>query len=249
MSNYDSDVLLSTEEYQKCQRIWQIYRILKTESEVIRSGFGTYGVYDYEVGVSFDMNRSESDLEYTAGMQILVMLITALFPDLFSEEDKQTMLYTTLIHEVGERKFGDIPDDGNRDEERKNRLELEAVTDILKGLPEDLAEKVRFDFMAMQMRSSKLGQFLYCADKVEAVLQGLIYEDEGRGGDLKIKKDWTSQDRRGSETTGSTALADVWAVHFLEVTSKMYAQKLFIGILRAAVEDVRGEWFAWINNV
>ena len=103
--------------------------------------------------------------------------------------------------------------------------------------------------MAMQTRSSKLGQFLYCADKVEAVLQGLIYEDEGRGGDLKIKKDWTSQDRRGSETTGSTALADVWAVHFLEVTSKMYAQKLFIGILRAAVEDVRGEWFAWINNV
>lgn len=245
MSNYDQEVSLNTEDYEKCQKIWQVYRILKTESEVIRSGFGTYGIYDYKVGACFDMNRSESDLEHTAGMQILVMLTMAFFPDLFSEEDKQTILYITLIHEVGERRFGDIPDDGNRDEERKNRLELAAVMDILKSFPKELAEKVRLGFMEMQARSSALGQFLYCADKVEAVLQGLIYESEGRGGDLKMKEGWTLQDLRGSEATESTDLVDVWAVHFLQVTSKMYTQTLFAGILRAAVEDVRGEWFAW----
>ena len=251
MSNYKHQTGLSTEDYQKCQAIWRFYKTVKTESEVIRSGFGMYGVYHYNMRAVFDLDRSESDLEHVMGMQILVTLVSLFFPVLLSREEKDLAIYTTLVHEAGERIFGDIPDDGNRDEARKNQVELQAVRELVAELPAEVAARIGTIFMEMQQRSSRLGQFLYCAGKVEAILQGLIYESEGRGGDISVKMavvDLSQQDKRGIERSNSKMLVDIWSVHFFDVTKNMYASEIFTGILRAAMEDVRGAWFAWLEQ-
>ncbi len=153
-----------------------------------------------------------------------------------------------MSHEIGEKKLGDLPDDGRRDEEAKNRTELEAIRDFCRTLPPDLGNRLLNDFMELQTRNSRRGQIAFCIDKSEAVLQSLLYEADGRGGNLTnkaITSKISEQDAYYMRMTKSSALVDNWAAHFLDKAKGMECLPVFEEILRAAVENVRGKWFDW----
>ena len=213
--------------------IWQKYLILKSECEVVRAGFGIYGIYPYKLGARSDWSRSESDLEHTAGMVILTMLMAMYHPEIVPPSEVALYMMAALLHEVGETEIGDIPDDGSRNEAEKITRERQDA------------------LIEFQDLTTRRGRVLYCLDKVEALLQGLRYERDGRGGDVRNKEAMmclSAQDQRGIERSQSTRLVDIWAAHYLDKTAAMPEARVFNELLKAAVIEVRGEWFSWAQD-
>lgn len=233
---------------ERSQLVWQKYLYLKRESLVIRSGFGLYGVYAYDPKQPFATDRSESDLEHTAGMTALTSLVAMYYPELIRPSEMPLFLMAAQLHEIGEVELGDLPDDGTRDEKHKCRVEQKVMDRYLKDLPEPYNTELALFFLEFQHRSTRRGRILYCLDKLEAVFQGLIYEKEGRGGDWHAKEricNFSAQDRQNMAETGSSQLVDIWAVHFMDQIADIPEAPNFLEILGAAVCDIRGEWFPW----
>lgn len=239
------------EEKERCNLIWHGYCRVKNQMMVIRSGFGMYGVYPYDLNEPIVEVRSESDAEHAYGCGVLINLIAMHFPEMITPEEAFWYKFLMDVHDLGECDDGDIPDDGKRDEELKNRRELQTIMKFGETfLPGKNADLTAF-FREFQSRSTKRGRNVFCLDKVETVLQGLRYESTGHGGDISVKMktvELSAQDKRNMEMTGSTALVDIWAAHFLEVTRGMVEARIPRLILRAATENVRGEWFPWAEK-
>ncbi len=101
-------------------------------------------------------------------------------------------------------------------------------------------------------KNTQRGRILYLVDKLETILQGLIYESEGLIGDVRnvcrFFGQISAQDQRSFEKTQSYVLADLWGIHFVERTKDFPEAELFLEILDVAVRDVRGEGFAWMEQ-
>lgn len=236
---------------ERGQQVWQKYYYLKRESRVVRSGFGLYGVYDYDPEQPFDGARSESDLEHTAGMTALTTLTSLYYPELIPPAELSLYLAAAQLHEIGEVELGDLPDDGTRNEQQKCQAERAAVERYVRDLPAPFGAELAMFFIEFQHRSTRRGRILYGLDKLEAVLQGLIYEREGRGGhslNKSRRRKLSAQDRQNIADTGSPKLADIWAVHFMERILATPEEPVFLEVLEAAVRDVRGEWFPWAQQ-
>lgn len=233
---------------EKYRLIWQKYATLKRQCMILRSGFARLGIYSGTPDGRTEPGRSESVAEHVLGTLILANVIAMFCPEVMTEAELVRSVRLLLCHEVGESDSGDIPDDGRRDELAKNQAELRAMTNYCQDLPTNYAMAAIHDFTKFQSRSSELAQVVYCIDKIEAVLQGLIYEQDGRGGDMTseaIVQSLSEQDQMYMKRTGSTSLVDNWSAHFFDHSRGFRCAPLFRKILRAAVEDVRGEWFAW----
>lgn len=235
----------------KSLAIWRCYQRLKSESEVIRSGFGLYGVYQFDMAKPFDRQRSESDLEHTAGLTWLTALVSMFYPGLIPASQMALSMLVALVHEIGETELGDIPDDGLRDENKKRAIEHEVLQGLISDLPPFFRRRILIGFTELQARTTERGRIMYCLDKLETILQGLIYESEGRGGDYHYKmkqRRISQQDRNNIRDTGSCKLVDIWSKHFLEKIADFPEAPIFTDILRAAVVDIRGEWFSWYEE-
>lgn len=231
--------------------IWQKYLILKSECEVVRAGFGIYGIYPYTLGARSDWSRSESDLEHTAGMVILTMLMAMYHPEIVPPSEVALYMMAALLHEVGETEIGDIPDDGSRNEAEKITRERQVMMRFVSDLPGPYGSQLMDALIEFQDLTTRRGRVLYCLDKVETLLQGLRYERDGRGGDARNKEAMmrlSAQDQRGIERSQSTRLVDVWTAHYLDKTAVMPEARVFNELLKAAVIEVRGEWFSWAQD-
>ena len=231
--------------------VWRKYEQLKNQSKIIRAGFGLTGIYPYNVENPRELQRSESVLEHVMGAMNLLTLISVYYPEAIPQTELLPCLLLLMHHEVGEGEIGDLPDDGNRDEAAKNRAELEAMKAYCITLPKDFGRDLLIDFMELQSRMLRRAQWVYLADKLEAVLQGLIYERDGRGGSFDMKAMITKvsdQDQHYIQRTGSIKLVDNWAAHFMDHARDMECAAVFLEVLRAAVEDVREEWFSWLTE-
>ena len=244
---FEREVLLLEGE-QIWNKYWQIKAGLM---HVTRSGFGLYGIYPYDLETGSEIGpvvRSESDAEHSFGVAVLVMLVAMYCPEFIHPSEAVICLQVALLHEIGEIVVGDIPDDGRRDEAGKKERELQVVMQFVKDLPSPHDTSLMLAFLELQDRSPRLGRLLHGLDKLEAVLQGLIYEKEGHGGDILNKAlqiQLSRQDHENMQRSASTRLVDIWAVHFLDIIQGTPEAPLLRRILRAAVLDVRGEWFSW----
>lgn len=218
------------------------------QSQVIRSGFGLYGVYDYNSDQMATAVRPQSDAEHDYNLSNLIALIALHFPEYISSEEAFMYLMEAKIHELGENVIGDVPDDGKCDLDWKNAQELKVVTDFEKSFLPGKNTGYAVFFREFQERSTSRGRKLYACDKLDAILTGLIYEAAGHGGDIRNKSrrlELSTQDQNNMRRTGSTALVDIWSAHFLDMTEGMREAEIPRLILRMAVENVRGEWFPW----
>lgn len=241
--------------------IWRYYNALKEQRKVIRSGFGLLGIYPYnsnrpthtgQPAHTTQTNQSarpESVLEHVAGTMILTTAISNFRPDIIPPSDLLPCLLTLMHHEAGETIIGDIPDDGNRNEKAKDQQELTVIHNLFATLPSDQANTLETLFIQFQNRSTPVTQVAYAIDKLETIFQGLIYERDGHPGDFQRKLAAhviSSQDQYYIEITGTTSLVDNWSAHFFDKIKSFACAPFFTGLLRVAVEDVRGEWFTWL---
>lgn len=238
----------SSEKMEKCQLIWQGYRMMWQQTRVIRSGLGLYGVYDYDPDRAVTAVRPQSDAEHVYSLGNLMTLMAIHFPEYVPPDQAFMYLMAVRIHELGENVIGDVPDDGRCDAVWKNAQELKVITEFENSFLAGKNTGCAVFFREFQQRSTPRGRKLYACDKLDAILTGLIYEAENCGGDIRNKSgrmDLSDQDKRNMQRTGSTTLVDIWSAHFLDATEGMPEAELPCLVLRAAVKDVRGAWFPW----
>ena len=229
----------------KFLQLWQAYSEFKQLGFVTRSGFGLYGIYPYGDEEKSITPKRESDLEHTAGMQNLIRLIHFFFPEIIPDTQLHDYLFGAELHELGEIATGDIPDDGNRNEREKDRIERLKIRNYLSKLPEPYRSQGELIFDEFQKRNTSFGQILYCIDKTEAILQGLVYENHGRPGILKNKPIVSTNDIIYAQKTNSFSLVDIFALSFFE-KAKEYTNIVFFGkLIKTATIDVRGMPFEW----
>ena len=83
------------------------------------------------------------------------------------------------------------------------------------------------------------------ADKLDAILRGLIYESSGYYVILHSKYNHhvSEGEEKIAEIMGSETLVDIFAASLVIHQHNCYYYDIFYKILKAAVIDVRGEWF------
>ena len=239
---------------QKISNIWQAYYQAKNgQTTTIRSGYGLYGIYPFDMSKPFDYSRSESDAEHVIGTEFLARPLAEYFPEIIPYCEQSDYLDMLRLHEMGENVLGDIPDNGNRDETAKDEAEFAYLSMYLKFYPEAYRSKMLIIFKEMQTKATERGRTLYCIDKTEAILQNLIYERQGRGGDLNKRLTFitepTTRDKWEYEMTGSSKPADMWSFAFFKKCEDYEHIKVFRDIIVLAAREIRGELFNWLDKL
>lgn len=244
--------------------IWQHYQLAHQGNLVIRSGFGLLGCYGdlYQQAIAEHNlpRRPESDTEHASGCVELVKSFASHYPDLLPPNSYRRAENLLKYHDIGENQYGDRPDDGTQDKPKKNREELLSFVGAVYPNPQDREQLIE-DFIRFQHPLSKnftneerqLAQFSCLIDKVEAILSGIIYEKNGCSGDFQHKASWhtvSKQDKFFLERTApDDSLVAAWSAHFIYDYHEYEFFDIVLEVLKAAVIDVRGEWFPWYENL
>lgn len=238
-----------------CIRIWEGYKEFKQLRNITRSGFGLCGIYPLEENeekLENGQSLPESDLEHIAGMMNLVFLISMHYPSIIPKEELSDYLIGAMIHEIGELETGDIPDDGIRDEKKKLAIEQGIVCGYLRNsIPSTQVCNFYDIFEDMNEYRTVRGRTLHFLDKLEAVLQALIYEAEGNPGHTTHRKEkygiYSRKDAQQMENTETDVITDNWAWSLFDsMRQKNYEfAEVIREIVNQAVKDVRGKYFDW----
>ncbi len=151
----------------KYDNILDFYLLATKLKTVVRSGWN-------ENHWNIKAERLESIAEHVYGTCILAIAINSEFPH---NIDINKVIKMLVLHEIGEAIIGDItPTDGITPEE-KERMEHEAMAEVLSSLEEkDELLKLLLEFDAHETEESK---FAARIDKMEADIQAKIYQEQG----------------------------------------------------------------------
>lgn len=220
-------------------KIYQDYKIHLGKTETPRSGFAYCGIY--EISEKLARDRPESIAEHSDGVLHLIDSVARFLPEFIPPEDTLLAMRVALWHDAAEIRIGNIPDDGRRNEGRKDYEERTVFSEMTRRWPEENREVAKESLRDFQEHGSKLAQMLYCLDKLDAVLKALHYEHLGRAGSVLQKEGGPSeQDQHFAEACGSDSIGDVWGMHAVERTKGCFGHEIVLWVLEAAMQDVRG---------
>lgn len=123
------------------------------------------------------------------------------------------------IHDFPENEYGDIADDGNRDEQLKIAREhqyLKKIKELCVTIyGKKVTNKVFELYNEFEDKSSPIGRAMYCADKVAAILYYINSDKNGNYAYVKpedVKKSATNTQsvRFCEETPNGYRLSDLW---------------------------------------
>ena len=249
------------------RNIWEIYKIFHQGDRIARSGNYLCGVYKKPEDPA-DFDYVECDTNHASSCEELARNIFRFYPNSVLEHLRERICNFLRYHDLGELGIGDRPDDGSCDRAEKFTDELSTFCDKIKYLPIESQEELIRDFIIFENALSPkifLGeehedftwskddlmamQFAKLCDKADAPLHALLYELEGRPGDLMFKKKYfdgiTAQDQRYIDEIGESSQSAVWIAHFLDHYNNYEFFPIFLAIIVEAVKEVRGEPFPW----
>ncbi len=158
----------------KEEKVIKYYVLCNKLKNTIRKGWTSWNV---------KRDRVESIAEHIYGVQ---MLAISMYTTYKYDLDIYKVIFMLAIHEIGETITGDInPFEKTREE--KERLEHEAVHEILKDFDTD-DNFIENTFLEFDSHSTKEAMFAYMCDKLECDLQAKIYGEEGCV-DIESQKD------------------------------------------------------------
>ena len=151
----------------KYDNVLDFYLLATRLKNVIRSGWNSSHW-------NINADRLESIAEHVYGTCILAIAINSEFPH---DIDINKVVKMLVLHEIGEAIIGYItPTDGIIPEE-KERMEHEAMAEVLSPLKEkDELLSLLLEFDAHETNESK---FAARIDKMEADIQAKIYQEQG----------------------------------------------------------------------
>lgn len=250
-----SDKYLSREE--KYRAILDEYRRHRGLRFVPRAGSDIYGCFSLRIFPTKIAKYERITVsEHTELVETLMNSFLDYFPESFpmTYEEKYLVYRILHDHEIAEPVIGDIPDDGNRDEEKKDAAELELFKEHVKNLPEKYQARViklfqifqgKFfgDSEAEEKRTYDLFyEFPYTIDKLAALLEALDYEECGHVGHIAFKRERigaSNRDEEAAKAVGDGRQVDVWSVPFVRLMKSFRFGWIFIEFLEFAISDVR----------
>lgn len=224
-SNDVSATISALDEYLNARHLGVHYKksrrslLFAKLSELERSGFGHYGVY--KLCTEFiNTNRSQSVAEHSASATFDLAIVKThrvIVPICGSFYDMLAM----NIHDFCELfTGGDRDDDGTIDIAEKTKQEIA----IFRIITKSMHWYARWQVMKRIVKFQEKKGLLYKIDKNNALVFGLLYESEGRPGDLcnfhPGLVNATAQDLSEVEATGSTSIPDMWGWHYRKNTSR-----------------------------
>lgn len=227
-----------------------------------RMGFALCGVNDPDGHEPAEVQknprfeyRAESDAEHCNGMYIILNLLYDFYPEIVGPTRFADLSFIISIHELGELPTGDIPDDGNRDEEAKDANEMEYIRNYLHLVYGEAGgeEKLKL-YKQFVDKSTDLGMVARLIDKFSAIYRNFVYEYEGRPGSLAYRKErgnLSLRDANNRECTGSDLCADNWLFGLLlnEDIANFKYTKYFVEIAQSAAAIEReGREMLWIKE-
>ncbi len=228
---------------ERLMLIWREYEEHKTaQRRVIRSGFGEYGCYFLPESRKAPYDRIEVDAEHCFGCSLLGNEFNVYFDELYPDDWLADFNFYITYHELDENKGGDIPDDGRQVKVKKNQCEREATIAFCRNWPEIKRQRLIRLCEDALAPCTYFGSRTKVIDKVEAILQGLIFERHGSGGDLSFKEFYyglSDRDREFFDAYGSAKMVDNWLWSFHENYHAYDVSHLGEGLIRLAIADVR----------
>ena len=232
--------------------IWKTYANYREGDKVVRSGHGLCGVYDFSYETAIDPNYTENDTMHSSTAEEIANNIFRFFPSIFSIREQKRITDFLRYHDLGESKYGDKPDDGSVSKDENVEAELGEFILKIQHLPSDIQEQLIRDFVVFENvnyicweeESKRAMQFAKLCDKTDAPLAALLFEKQGRKGDLKYKLEnfgsITEQDQHYINQMCESSQAAVWTAHMLDKFRDYENLDLFAEIVVAACRDVRG---------
>lgn len=257
------------------RKIWEAYEKYAKTLSVIRRGHQIIdgfdkGLYAHD-GTPEELFkiRGESVAEHQAKAAFLMRTClesdydSCLIPDLSDPERAKYELVTyMLIHDTGTIVTGDVLKDGSEHKNppkiaRDDKITFEDFVDDaftfngtqqrFKSWHRDTADKESGSYM-----NYTIAVVLSAIGQLETVLTFAYLEKHNIIGDITRKTDLSTDLQRAIEITGTNNLLDNFAAYMkMQIGKKLeFKQKWVIwGILQAAVEDVRGEFFPWWDKI
>lgn len=258
MKNIDIEAVKKS----RAGRVFYAYQETMRLCNVKRSGVDLCGVNDPSnlrpPGTKFEpffVNHEQSDAEHCFGMIVLTYYMHRLYPEVIGPGFFRNCVENAIIHELGENPSGDIPDDGTRDNAKKDAEELDYLRHFTTQVfGEGAAESELCSFVHFVKKDNDYGIMLYLPDKFEAINRNLCFEDEGRPASLAYKLEHSglsTKDSGDMAMTHTDLAADNWLCGLLlddNIRNFKYT-KYFVEVTLAGALMVRGRRMEWINEV
>lgn len=148
----------------KEENVINYYILCNKLKNVVRTGWLNWNV---------KRERIESIAEHIYGVQMLALAMKSEYQ---YDIDIMKVIYMLAIHELGETVIGDLTQ-FQIDKEEKERIEHEAVHNILGGLID--GNKIEELFLEFDYHNTPESMFAYQCDKLECDIQSKIYDQEG----------------------------------------------------------------------
>lgn len=240
--------------------VWRLMEIAKSEF-ISRSYNSSYGLYQDKfvfesvaahTNLMLGIVTHALDFYYGVGFgePNVGMNVT---PDGYSYRD---IIEAIHLHDLPENESGDIPDNGVRDEERKNRQEFDYCYKFINTYPSDDG---RFRYNAlnllknMQEKDSITGKMLFLSDKLAALFITLCLDDLGKSPMMSINSFYASERDKEEmllcdySCDGRHKASEMWALDFFKMRKIVEYDDTFFftAIIVMATLAVNGRWYNW----
>lgn len=160
------------------------------------------------------------------------------------------------VHDLAENEMGDIPDNGNRDEEKKDRFEMSYFRHFLDTYPigDNIMKRRVIKLLGeMQNQSSIAGRLVYLADKTAALFVTLCLDKIGKSPLMNLTSPYASvRDRREMamcdvSVNGAYKASEMWAIDFFKERKiiRFDETMIFTKMIIMATLMVNKRWYLW----
>lgn len=202
------------------ESVIKYYVLCNKLKNVIRTGWKDWNV---------KRERIESVAEHIYGVQ---MLAIAMKSEYQYDIDIMKVIFMLAIHELGETVIGDITM-FQKSREEKEKLEHQAVSEILSGLLD--GEQIEKLFLEFDARETNEAKFAYQCDKLECDLQSKLYDEENCVDLSNQEGNETINDPKVKELLES---GESWSSMWLKFGQKKYPyDKNFLAVSNYALEN------------
>lgn len=241
---------------------FSIFTALVMQEDIRRSGLYQLGVngevearrYSQNPEPRFSGFRPNSDADHVLEFTALNKAIFCIYPDRLDHETYVNADMLGAIHDSGEITNGDIPDDGTRSA-KYNEIERKNIQEnIIDKCSPEIASWLEALLSLFLEEKEEFGLYTVGCDKLSLVCRCLVYEKQGRGGDIRIKDTYYKLSKRDQEAisyTGSVLATDIFLYNSLEGHPKLLTSRyfsIFMEIIQSAAKQIRGSEIQWLNN-
>lgn len=174
----------------------------------------------------------------------------------FNGYTHREMIEAMRVHDLGENEIGDIPDNGDRDNEEKDSAEMEYFEKFMASYPPEQSEsrdKVLRLLYEMQHQSSFDGRLVYLSDKISALIVTLCLDWMGYPPMMKDISPYASSrdilEMKLCDYSANRAhkASEMWVIDFFKMRelNRFDETTFFTSLIVMTTLVVNGRWYNW----